>query len=143
MPAESTDNHSTSSYFVVHMPIEAIHWLSEVTVSCTLIVISATFVIKSSVFSPIIVIAPNSGDVIIRPAQGCYWSVPIVDVTGLVALSLISFVTAVIAIFSVFSSIVMISVNVKYGLSSRAYKIMVLIILITAGRICLRDQCRC
>ena len=142
VPAESTDNHATTSHIVVHIPIEVIHWPSEVTVSCALIAISATSVIKFSVLSPIIVIAPNSSDEIIISAQSCHWSVPIIDVTSLVALKWSSCVTAAIAVFPVFCSIVMISVHAIYGLSSRAYKIMVGIIRI-AGRICLRNQCRC
>lgn len=145
MPAKSADDHVISFQIVVHASIKVIHWSIEVTIPCASIMASTVPKIKTSVFCLVIMIAPNSSDVIIRITECCYWIIPTVDVTSVVTMSTSSGVTAAVAIilYSIFSFIVMMSPYTIYGLSGRAYKIMVCIITIAGRQFCLRNQCRC
>ena len=87
MPAKSTDNHAVYSQLVLHGFIEDIHWSVEVAIPCAFVSISATSIIKTSVFRLVEMIAPNSSNVIIRKTECCYWSAPTIDVTSSVAMS--------------------------------------------------------
>ena len=133
LPAVSTNNHVMSFHMVVHVPIVVIYWSTPVTIPCTSIVISATSIIKTSIFFIVIMIALNSSDEIIRITLYVYWIVLIIDVITLPFTTIGNpRVTTAVAVYSVFFIVVVMSGYATYGLPGRALKIMVLIILIAA-----------
>ena len=130
MPAVSTNNHVISFHMVVHVPIVVIYWSTPAAIPCTSIVISATLIIKTSIFFIVIMIALNSSDEIIISTMYVYCIVPIIDVTSLVTISGSPRVTTAVAVYSVFFIVVVMSGYAIYGFSGRASKIMVPIICI-------------